>query len=127
MDFNYSPEDEAFRQELRSWLESNRQYSPPPREMLGDEDDEGWKGRVRWHKKLNEGGWVAVHWPREFGGRGATVLQRQIFREELERLRVDEPFLGMGISLLGPTVMHWGTEEQKQRYLPKMIKDEEVW
>src|SRR5215475_9461055 len=84
MDFNYSPEDEAFRRDLRVWLEANRKFAPPPSEVLGDERDRDWDARVRWHKKLNEGGWVAVHWPKEYGGRGATVLQRQIFREELE-------------------------------------------
>ncbi len=127
MDFNYNPEDEAFRQELRGWLEANRDYAPPPREFLGNENDEDWAARVRWHKRLYEGGWVAVHWPKEYGGRGATVLQRQIFREELERLNLSEPFIGMGISLLGPTLMHWGTDEQKKRYLPSILKGEEIW
>ncbi len=127
MDFNYSPEDEAFRQELRSWLEANRQFAPPPREYLADEGDEDWPLKVRWHKKLQEGKWVAVHWPKEYGGRSATVLQRQIYREELERLNLAEPFLGFGITLLGPTLMHWGTDAQKQRYLPKILQGDEVW
>jgi alkylation response protein AidB-like acyl-CoA dehydrogenase len=127
MDFNYSPADETFRKQVRTWLEANKQFAPPPRELLGEEGDDDWNARVRWHKKLNEGGWVAVHWPREYGGRGATVLQRLIFREELDRLGLGEPFIGMGISLLGPTLMHWGSEEQKQRYIPKILKGEEIW
>ncbi|MBE3603896.1 acyl-CoA dehydrogenase [bacterium] len=127
MDFNYSPEDEAFRAEVRAWLENNREYAPPARSPLDDGSPEDWKARIRWHKRLNEGGWVAVHWPKEYGGRGATVMQRLIFREELARLDLTEPFLGMGISLLGPTLMHWGTDEQKRRHLPAILRGDEVW
>ncbi|MGA7621837.1 acyl-CoA dehydrogenase family protein, partial [Candidatus Binatus sp.] len=73
------------------------------------------------------GGWVAVNWPKEYGGRGATVMQRLIYREELSRLGLNEPMLGMGINLLGPTLIHWGTEEQKKNHIPKILKGEEVW
>ncbi|HUA34719.1 MAG TPA: acyl-CoA dehydrogenase family protein [Candidatus Binataceae bacterium] len=127
MDFNYTPEDEAFRKELRTWLEANKGHAPGSVNMMAEESDDGWQDRVRWHKKLNEGGWVAVNWPKEYGGRGATVMQRLIFREEMNRLGLAEPFIGMGISLLGPTLMHWGDEEQRARYLPKILKGEEVW
>ena len=127
MDFNYTPEDEAFRKELRTWLEANKQHAPGSVNMMAEESDDGWQERVRWHKKLNEGGWVAVNWPKEYGGRGATVMQRLIFREEMNRLGLAEPFIGMGIGLLGPTLMHWGSEEQRTRYLPKILKGEEVW
>jgi len=68
-----------------------------------------------------------VNWPKEYGGRGATVMQRLIYREELGRLGLNEPMIGMGISLLGPTLMHWGTEEQKKNHIPKILKGEEVW
>jgi alkylation response protein AidB-like acyl-CoA dehydrogenase len=127
MDFNYSPEDEAFRVEVRSWLEANKKFAPPPSSIMADEGVGDWEARVHWHKKLNEGGWVAVNWPKEYGGRGATVMQRLIYREELQRLGLGEPFIGMGISLLGPTLMHWGTEEQKRNHIPKILQGEEVW
>jgi len=127
MDFNYDAEDEAFRAEVRTWLEANQQFAPVARGPLDDGGAEEWAARVRWHKKLNEGGWVAVHWPKEYGGRGATVMQRLIFREELTRLGLGEPGLGMGIGLLGPTLMHWGTDEQKRRHLPAILKGEEFW
>ena len=127
MDFNYSPEDEAFRQELRQWLEANRQYAPTSFSNLASEGDDHWSARVRWHKKLNEGGWVAVNWPKEYGGRGATVMQRIIFREELARLNLSEPSIGMGIGLLGPTLMHWGREEQKRKHLPAILAGDEIW
>jgi len=127
MDFNYSSEDEAFRQEVRSWLEANQQFAPGAVSNMASEAEGQWEARVRWHKRLNEGGWVAVNWPKQYGGRGATIMQRLIFREELGRLRLSEPMIGMGIGLLGPTLMHWGTEEQKRRHLPAILKGEEVW
>jgi len=127
MDFKYSPEDEAFRAELRQWLEANKKFAPPPSSILAEESDDQWDARVAWHKKLNQGGWVAVNWPARYGGRGASVMQRLIFREELSRLSLSEPGIGMGISLLGPTLMHWGTAEQNQRYLPAILKGDEVW
>ena len=127
MDFNYSSADEAFRQELRQWLEANRQYAPTSFSNLASEGDDHWSARVRWHNKLNEGGWVAVNWPKEYGGRGATVMQRLIFREELARLNLSEPSIGMGIGLLGPTLMHWGTEEQKRKHLPVILAGDEIW
>jgi alkylation response protein AidB-like acyl-CoA dehydrogenase len=127
MDFNYSPADEAFRNELRTWLEANKRHAPAPRNMMANESDEDWNDRVQWHKKLHEGGWVAVNWPKEYGGRGATVMQRLIYREELQRLNLSEPFVGMGISLLGPTLMQWGNDDQKRRHLPAILKGEEIW
>jgi alkylation response protein AidB-like acyl-CoA dehydrogenase len=127
MDFNYSPEDEAFRAEFRAWLENNRQYATPAREPLTDEPDGEWEARIRWHRKLNEGGWIGLSWPSEYGGRGATLLQSIIYEEELERAGTAVPFAGFGISLLGPTLIHWGTEEQKRRYVPKILTAEEIW
>jgi alkylation response protein AidB-like acyl-CoA dehydrogenase len=127
MDFNYDAQDEAFRAEVGTWLEANQQFAPNSRGPLDDGGQDDWSARVRWHKKLNEGGWVAVHWPKEYGGRGATVMQRLIFREELTRLGLGEPGLGMGIGLLGPTLMHWGNDEQKSRHLPAILKGEEFW
>jgi alkylation response protein AidB-like acyl-CoA dehydrogenase len=127
MDFNYTPEDEAFRAELRQWLEANQKFAPAPSSILAEESDDQWNARVAWHKKLHQGGWVAVNWPKEYGGRGASVMQRVVFREELSRLNLGEPGVGMGIGLLGPTLMHWGTEEQKQRHIPAILEGREIW
>ena len=126
MDFNYTAEDEAFRQELRTWLETNKQFAPKPRELLEEGDNE-FQERVRWHKKLHEGGWVAVNWPKEYGGRGLSVMQRLVYSEEMNRAGVGEPYLGMGISLLGPTLIHWGNDEQKREHLPKILAGDEHW
>ena len=127
MDFNYTPEDQAFRTEVRAWLEANKKFAPPPSNIMADEAEGDWEARVNWHRRLNEGGWVAVNWPKEYGGRGATVMQRLIYREELSRLGLNEPMIGMGINLIGPTLIHWGTEEQKKNHIPKILKAEEVW
>jgi alkylation response protein AidB-like acyl-CoA dehydrogenase len=127
MDFNYTPEDEAFRSEFRAWLEQNLRFATPMREALADEDAGDWEARIQWHRKLNEGGWMAINWPREYGGRGANILQNIIYSEELERAGTSQPFTGFGIPLLGPTLIHWGTEEQKRRFLPKILTAQEIW
>jgi alkylation response protein AidB-like acyl-CoA dehydrogenase len=127
MDFNYTAEDEAFRAEFRAWLEKNIQYAPQVRAPLTDESQGDWEARVGWHRKLAEDRWIAVSWPKEYGGRGASILQNIIYHEELERAGTAMPFTGMGVSLVGPTLMHWGTEEQKRRFIPKILKAEEIW
>jgi alkylation response protein AidB-like acyl-CoA dehydrogenase len=127
MDFNYNPEDEAFRDEFRAWLAQNIQYAPRLRGPLSDESAEEWEARVNWHKRLNTDGWMAVSWPKEYGGRGATLLQNIIYHEELDCAGTAMPFTGMGIFLLGPTLIHWGTDEQKRRFIPKILTAEEIW
>jgi alkylation response protein AidB-like acyl-CoA dehydrogenase len=127
MDFNYTAEDETFRADFRAWLKNNLRYATPMREPLADEAAGDWEARVQWHRKLNEGGWMAINWPKEYGGRGASILQNIIYHEELERAGTAAPFTGFGIPLLGPTLIHWGTEEQKRRFLPKILTAEEIW
>jgi alkylation response protein AidB-like acyl-CoA dehydrogenase len=127
MDFNYGPEDEAFRAEFRAWLEANREYAVPPRPPLSPEAPGELDKRIRWHRRLHEGGWLAVSWPKEYGGRGASILQNIIYYEELERAGSTVPFVGSGISLLGPTLIQWGTDEQKRYYIPRILSGEDIW
>jgi alkylation response protein AidB-like acyl-CoA dehydrogenase len=128
MDFHYSPADEAFRLELRTWLEANA-----PKEGAHTDDPfmedslEGWQRRREWHRKMHAAGWVGISWPKEYGGRGATLTQSLIYEEELNRARAPRLLNGLGIALVGPTLMHWGTEEQKKRYIPKILSAEEIW
>ena len=133
MDFKYSAEAEAFRREFRAWLEANM---PPRRERhenedLGSEiartDDNDWNYALRWHRKMHAGGWVGVSWPKAYGGRGATLEQMVVYNEEMVRARAPGIVNGLGIMLVGPTLIHWGTEEQKQRYVPKILSAEEIW
>jgi len=128
MDFNFSPEDEAFRQEVRSWLENNLPEWHK-REVLDYMLDESgdWKRRLEWHKKMHAAGWVGISWPKEYGGRGATPIQQLIYQQELARVNAPEIVNGLGIMLVGPTLIHWGTEEQKKRYVPKILSADEIW
>src|SRR5256886_7260577 len=128
MDFHYSPKDEAFRLELRTWLEAN---TPKGNSHIDDpfmEDSlEDWQHRREWQKKLFAAGWVGIHWPTAYGGRGATVVEQTIYQQEMARVRVPGVANPLGISIVGPTLMHWGTEEQKKRYIPKILSAEEIW
>jgi alkylation response protein AidB-like acyl-CoA dehydrogenase len=127
MDFNYSLEDKAVRAEFRSWLEQNRQYAVPALGPLADEDEVSWEATLRWHRKLYEGGWLGITWPKEYGGRGGTLMQEVICDQELEEVGRGIPFTGPGIWLLGPTLIHWGTQAQKNRHLRKILAGEEFW
>ena len=106
-------EDEQYRQTLRTWLEANRPQSPPK-----DQDAEFAYRRV-WQRKLYEGGWVGINWPKEYGGQGATLIQQAIYAQEMARARAPQPANGLGIGIVGPTLMHHGTEEQKNALSPK--------
>jgi alkylation response protein AidB-like acyl-CoA dehydrogenase len=127
MDFNYSSEDEAFRQEFRIWLDQNLQFAVPALGPLADEEEVSWEATLQWHRKLYEGGWLGITWPREYGGRGGTFLQETICDQELERAGTGVPFTGPGIWLLGPTLIHWGNAAQKERHLRKVLSGEELW
>lgn len=127
MDFDYSPQEESFRQELRSWLKTNlpEEYDPEIFETL--DEDARFKIRLTWQKKLYAAGLVGVHWPKEYGGRGATVIEQVIYQQEMSRVRAPGVANPLGISLVGPTLMHWGTEEQKKRYILNILSAEEIW
>ena len=130
MDFTYSPEDEAFRRELRGWLEANTPKDSKPRgdiDMLHEESPDDWGRRLKWHRKMHATGWVGISWPKEYGGRGASLIQQIIYNEEISRAGAPPLVNGLGIMLVGPTLIHWGTEEQKQRYVPKILSADEIW
>jgi alkylation response protein AidB-like acyl-CoA dehydrogenase len=129
MDFNFSAEDEAFRRELRAWLEVNAPKGLEHADSLaeeGDGDDE-WHRRIAWYKKLHQAGWVGIDWPREYGGRGATILQTIVYHQELARAKAPLPFIGQGPALVAPTLMHWGNEDQRKAHLQKILAGEEIW
>jgi len=122
VDLSDSPQEAAFRAELRAWLEAN----PPGQEPAGDEDAH-YAWRRDWQRRLAEGGWAAVHWPPEHGGRGATLTQSAIFYEELGRSGAPLPANVLGLLLAGPTIMTWGTPEQRDRHLAPILTAEEIW
>jgi alkylation response protein AidB-like acyl-CoA dehydrogenase len=123
MDLTFSERENAFRTELRKWLADN---PPSPKPTTGGEDaDYAW--RREWQHELYEGGWAAPAWPAEFGGRGASLTESAIYFEELGAARVPLPANVLGLLLGGPTLMVWGTDEQKDRYLPPILSAEEIW
>jgi len=132
MDFRYTPEQEAFRVRLRTWLERNRaevfgEGSDPLNER-DEESDSRWKKMLEWHRRLYEAGYVALHWPKEWGGSGASLVEQAIYQDEV--LRLGLPLYGanqLALDRIGFTLMSFGTEEQKRRYLPKMLTAEEIW
>jgi alkylation response protein AidB-like acyl-CoA dehydrogenase len=129
MDFNYSAEDESFRRELRAWLEANvtEEMRRPQLGFMYEEGEEDWRRRLAWHRRMHTAGWVGIGWPTEYGGRAASLTQRLIYEEEIARANPPELVNGVGIGLVGPTMLVWGSEEQKQRYLPKILAAEEIW
>jgi alkylation response protein AidB-like acyl-CoA dehydrogenase len=123
MDLTFSPQETAFRDELRRWLAEN---PPDPRPAEGGEEAQNaW--RRDWQRRLHDGGWAAPHWPVEYGGRGATLTESAIYFEELGRARVPLAVNVLGLLLGGPTLMAWGTPEQEERYLPPILSAEEIW
>ena len=128
MDFKFSPEDEVFRQEFRSWLEKNIPHDWRDDQELHDPDTtEEFERRRAWHRQLYDDGWMCIHWPQEFGGRGASLIQQVIYNQELDRAKAPPTVNFQGIARVGPTLMQWGTPEQKQRYIPKIPPAEEIW
>ncbi len=126
MDLRYTDAEEAFRRELRAWLEA----TVPALPERPDPDD--WPGRRRydthWQRLLFDAGYAGVDWPVEGGGRGASPVEELIFKEELERAHA--PYVGVnfvGLLHAGPTVIAEGTPEQRRRYLPPILRGDEVW
>src|SRR5579871_6827525 len=104
-----------------------------PRENIAPFDtitvanDAEWQARKDWYRKLHSGGWVGISWPKVYGGRDAPALHAMVFHEELGRVHAPLPYIGAGAALVGPTLIQWGTEKQKQRFIPKILSGEETW
>jgi len=130
MDFADSPEHAAFRDEFRRWLEENL-----PAEICVDDaadrrvapDRATLEKRIAWQKRMHAAGWVGISWPKEYGGRGASFMQQVIFDEEYFRARAPVLPTASALNLLGPTLIHWGSEEQKKRHLPLILSADELW
>jgi alkylation response protein AidB-like acyl-CoA dehydrogenase len=128
MDFRFSDEDEAFRQEFSGWLERNLPRDWRDEGEPRDPDSrEEFERRRAGHRKLYDGGWMCIHWPKEYGGQGATLLQQVIYNQELDRAKAPPTVNFQGIARVGPTLMQWGTPEQKMRFIPKIPPAEEIW
>ena len=127
MDFVYPPEAESFREDVRGWL---RDYLVGDYQSLGTgtelgEDD--WPLRMAWEREMGKGGWIGLSWPREFGGRGATLMETLVFAEEYARANGPTRVGTFGEGMLGPTLMRFGTDAQKDRFLGPILHGEEIW
>jgi alkylation response protein AidB-like acyl-CoA dehydrogenase len=122
VDLAFTPAEESFRAELRGWLRANR---PPAAEHATLADEVAFLRA--WQRRLHEGRWVGIHWPREYGGRGASVVEHYVFQEEIAAARAPEIINRIGVNLVGPTLVAHGTEEQKRRFLPAILPADELW
>jgi alkylation response protein AidB-like acyl-CoA dehydrogenase len=118
-------QDEAFRAELRAWLTEH--VTDAFREQRGMTFREKVAVRRAWQKALFDSGWIGIGWPKEYGGRGATLMNELIYHEEMAHAHAPAPINVIGLNMVGPTLLAVGTDEQKARYLPKILSAEEIW
>jgi alkylation response protein AidB-like acyl-CoA dehydrogenase len=128
VDLNDTPEQAEYRARVRAWLEEHRDDAPVLRGEGAIQDEEeaaaAWRG---WQRRLAEAGFVGVTWPKEYGGQGLGPLEQVIVNQEINRAGLPGILDGIGVGMLGPTIIAHGTEEQKQRYLAPMLHADEVW
>ena len=120
---SYSPEEQRFREQARSWLADN----VPARPLPSGDTREGFAAHVEWERRLFEAGWSVVSWPRAYGGREASLWEWLIFEEEYYRAGAPARVTQNGIFLLAPTLFEFGTPQQQDRYLPAMASAEQLW
>jgi alkylation response protein AidB-like acyl-CoA dehydrogenase len=124
---------EAFRTEIRSWLEAKAPKSirgrmPAMAEAGGEEEPSDIRAdRKRWLEMMAERGFTAPMWPKEYAGGGLSPQQARVLQDEMARLKLAPPLMGMGLSMIGPTLLVHGSEEQKREYLPKIVSGEHRW
>jgi alkylation response protein AidB-like acyl-CoA dehydrogenase len=124
MDLNYSPEELAFRDEVRGWLQKS--LPEDLREKVASYEHLSKDDLLRWHRILAKQGWVAPAWPKEWGGTGWNVVQRYLFEEELGYVG-SPPLIPFGLTMCAPVLLQFGTEAQKKRFLPRIYNGEDFW
>ncbi len=128
MNFDFTSEQEAFRKEVRHWLETNLPDDLRGRAFASSRADKEQVSRLRaWQRTMYEAGYCGLDWPREFGGRGASIIEQIILYQEMARAECPQFLNRGGLSMLGPTLMRYGTEAQQKRFLPKILTAEELW
>lgn len=127
MDFSYPAEAEQFRDELRSWLSANLTDELRIARRQPGRDDAQFEKLRAWNATMADAGWAAVSWPREYGGRGATVLEQLVYTEETTRARAPLPLNVIGMNNIAPAIMQYGTETQKATLLPRMMRADDIW
>lgn len=128
MDFTFLPKEEAFRTELSSWLQENlpNGWLEGKQSVPADAKEQA-KFMKDWQKTLSKGKWAGVSWPEEYGGRGASLIEEVIYEQEMARVKAPPQLNIVGTAMVGPTLLQIGTEEQKEKYVPKILNGEEIW
>jgi alkylation response protein AidB-like acyl-CoA dehydrogenase len=127
VDFTLTPEQHAFRERTRSWLKDN---IPAQWKALGSTEvprPEAYDFLRSWQKKMHEGGLIGATWPKEYGGQGLTFVEEMILHEEMALQKAPPMLNVLGVGMAGPTIIAYGTEEQKKRYPEKILTCEEIW
>ena len=130
MDFNDTPQEAEFRAKCRAWLEANAELKTKKTNSaknmnLGNKSL--LEAAAEWQKKKYDAGWAMIHWPQEFGGIGATPIERIIWAQEESKFNVPKGIYEIGLGMAGPVMMEYATDEQKERYLPPMAEGKEIW
>jgi alkylation response protein AidB-like acyl-CoA dehydrogenase len=127
VDLRSPPEAEAFRAELRAWLDENLRNDLPDQMEQLEAGSVALERLREWNRTLADAGYAALSWPEEYGGRGAGLLDQIVFNEEMDRVQAPGPVNIIGIPNIAPAIMQWGAEEQKARFLPRMMRGDDIW
>ena len=128
MDFHFTPTQETFRQELRTWLAANvPQDHGTFRHLQPQASATDLTFLKNWQRSVFEGGWAGISWPKEYGGRGASLIERMIFDEEMANHKAPGLLNVLGLEIVGPTIIVHGTEEQKKKHLAAILSGEDIW
>ena len=130
MDFQYTPEQQAFRRDVRGWLADNLPVDlcvDDPFDERVAPDRGTFERRVAWQKKMSAARWVGISWPAQYGGRDATLMEQIVFDEEYFHARAPVLPGYSGVNMAGPTIIEWGTEEQKRLFLPRILAGDDIW
>ena len=130
MDFNDTPQEAEFRAKCRAWLEANAELKTKntnSAKNMNVGNKSLLEAAAEWQKKKYDAGWAMIHWPKEFGGIGATPIERIIWAQEESKFNVPKGVYEIGLGMAGPVMMEYATDEQKERYLPPMAEGKEIW
>lgn len=127
MDYHYPPDTLPFRREVRQWLQENLDEELRGQSNRGALSGEQLDTLRRWNKKLADAGYAAISWPAEYGGRGAGVMEQVVLAEEMHRADAPSAVNPIGLANIAPSIMTWGTEDQKRTLLPRMMRGDDIW
>ncbi|HEY2106859.1 MAG TPA: acyl-CoA dehydrogenase family protein, partial [Candidatus Binataceae bacterium] len=127
MDLNLTPAEETFRQDIRSWFAENLPHEWKSAQVRRLSEDDAAATLRRWQLRLGEAGWLGLSWPKEYGGRGGTLMEQAIYLTEGHYADAPLPLDWVGLGLLGPTLMDVGSAELKARYLSRIVSGQMVW